>query len=620
MSREAREAYPVKLRRPWQVLALIWVLVAIVGCVVPPSAAPISPPTATPTVEPTSEAVAPTIEPFLPSDKAFGPSCTDGGEAQPQPPEEPSAEEESPWWNDAVFYEIFVRSFYDSDGDGVGDLNGLIEKLDYLNDGDPTTTDDLGVTGIWLMPIMESPSYHGYDVVDYYRVDQEYGTNEDFRRLIAEAHRRGIRVIIDLVLNHTSSKHPWFQSALNDPNSPYRDFYIWSDENPGYKGPWGQRVWHRTPTGYYYGIFWEGMPDLNYNNPAVTAEMEKVIRFWLEDMGVDGFRLDAVKHLIEEGRVQENTPATHEWLRGFYTFYKSINPAALTVGEVWSPTVEVAKYIGDQLDLAFEFDTAQAMLRSARFGDRNYILRAHRLVTERYPPNQFATFLTNHDQPRVMTELRGNVNKAKVAASLLLTGPGVPFLYYGEEIGQVGGKPDENIRTPMQWSDAENAGFTTAVMAWRAPQPNYRDVNVAAQTGDPDSLLSHYRRLIHLRNQHIALREGAWQEVAIPDRRVYAFLRYTRDETLLVLINLSGDAITDYALDLAEGPLQEQAVKAPPIELLSGAWVGIPAVNDQGGFEAYQPLAELAPYGTYVIELAARDTATCAVEKACGAQ
>ena len=603
----------MRFRRIRGALVIAWALLVLVGCAVTPPAPAGSSPPVTPTAEPLEGS-------FLPPGKAISPSCKDGGEARPQPPADEPADGSTSWWNDVVFYEIFVRSFYDSDGDGVGDLNGLIEKLDYLNDGDPTTTDDLGVTGIWLMPIMESPSYHGYDVVDYYRVDREYGTNEDFRRLIAEARRRGIRVIIDLVLNHTSSKHPWFQRAREDPESPYRDFYIWSNEDPGYKGPWGQRVWHRTPTGYYYGVFWAGMPDLNYNNPAVTAEMQKVVRFWLEEMGVDGFRLDAVKHLIEEGRRQENTPATHEWLRGFYAFYKSINPAALTVGEVWSPTVEVVPYIGDQLDLAFEFDTAQAMLRSARFSDRNYVLRAHRLVTSRYPPNQFATFLTNHDQPRVMTELRGNVNKAKTAASLLLTGPGVPFLYYGEEIGQQGDKPDENIRTPMQWTDGENAGFTTAVMAWRAPQPDYREVNVAAQIDDPSSLLSHYRRLIRLRNEHAALRKGAWQEVAISDRRVYAFLRYTATETLLVVINLGGDPVTDYALELKTGPLQRQTIQTPPLELLSGRPVPSPVVNDRGGFEAYQPLPRLDPYQTYVIHLTSRDRPTrCMVEDACGA-
>jgi glycosidase len=556
-------------------LALTLLLLAVAGCTdfsTPPQPLP------TPSVTVKVEASPPTTPtPSLPTSTTTG----------------------FPWWNDTVFYEIFVRSFYDSDSDGIGDLNGLIEKLDYLNDGDPTTTDDLGITGIWLMPISESPSYHGYDVVDYFAVEQDYGTNEDFRRLIDAAHQRGIRVIIDLVLNHTSSRHPWFVSARNDPDSPYRDFYIWSDTHPGFKSPWGGPAWHRAGTGFYYGLFWEGMPDLNYDNPAVTREMRKAIRFWLEDMGADGFRLDAIKHLIEEGRVQENTPATHTWLRGFYSYYKAVNPDAMSVGEVWSPTTEVVKYIGDQLDLAFEFDTAEAMIRSARLEDRHHILRAHRLIAERYPPNQFATFLTNHDQERVLSELRENVEKAKVAASLLLTGPGVPFIYYGEEIGQVGGKPDENIRTPMQWTTEENAGFTTASIAWRAPQRNYRQVNVAAQTADSNSLLSHYRRLMRVRNTHPALRIGDWREVQVEDKRVYAYLRHTDGETMLVLINLSGEPIDHYSLRLDKGPLSTGSAR----EILVGAPVRRPVINPNGGFDAYTPLAVLKPYETYVIRL-----------------
>ncbi|MBU0705392.1 MAG: DUF3459 domain-containing protein [Chloroflexi bacterium] len=550
-----------------------------------------------PSAEPTQPAATET-----PTATAQSPAPTPTTQIKTATPISPPEATTSPfWWNDAVFYEIFVRSFYDSNGDGVGDLNGLIEKLDYLNDGDPTTTDDLGVTGLWLMPISQSPSYHGYDVSDYFTVDDEYGDNEDFCRLMEEAHKRGIRVIVDLVLNHTSSQHPWFQSARDDVDGPYRDFYVWSEEDPGYKSPWGTRAWHRSSSGYYYGLFWEGMPDLNYDNPAVTTEMEKVIRFWLEDMGADGFRLDAVKHLIEEGRTQENTPATHEWLRGFYVFYKGINPDAMSVGEVWSPTVEVVKYIGDQLDLAFEFDTAQAILKSAKFEDRNYILRAHHLSTKRYPPNQFATLLTNHDQERVMSELNEDVNWAKTAASLLLTGPGVPFLYYGEEIGHVGGKPDENIRTLMQWSAGDNAGFTTKPAAWRAPQLNYRKVNVAAQTDDPDSLLNHYRRLIHTRNTHAALRVGDWREVEVEDKRLYAFLRHSpgNGETLLVLINLSDEPITDYSLSLAEGPLSVGSGN----EIFTGVPVSGPAVNGEGGFDGYTPLAELTPYSTYIIRI-----------------
>jgi len=184
----------------------------------------------------------------------------------------------NPWWNDAVFYEIFVRSFNDSNGDGIGDFNGITEKLDYLNDGDPNTTADLGVTGIWLMPIFPSPSYHGYDVTDFYGVNPQYGTMEDFKKLLAEAHKRGIRIIIDMALNHTSDQHPWFKEAKKDVNSKYRDWYIWSETDPNYKGPWNERVWHPSTTGFYYGIFEAFMPDLNYNNPKTPKLRKKWIR------------------------------------------------------------------------------------------------------------------------------------------------------------------------------------------------------------------------------------------------------------------------------------------------------------------------------------------------------
>ena len=299
------------MKRTLLALSLAISLIAA-ACAAPatpqPAVAPSPAPTATvvppPTAAPTPTQPPPTPAPGKPTEpQAVSPAGQDGALVK--------GTGGQPWWNDTTFYEIFVRSFYDSDGDGAGDLNGLIGKLDYLNDGDPTTTSDLGVTGIWLMPIMASPSYHGYDVTDYYQVNPEYGTNEDFKRLIEEAHKRGIRVIIDLVLNHTSAEHPWFIES-QDPNSPKRDWYVWSDEEPQGKG------WHPGKNGgYYYGYFGEHMPDLNYKNPAVTEEMQKVVRFWLEEMGADGFRLDAVKYLYEDGKRIEHTPATHEWLKGF---------------------------------------------------------------------------------------------------------------------------------------------------------------------------------------------------------------------------------------------------------------------------------------------------------------
>ncbi|MEW5940069.1 MAG: alpha-amylase family glycosyl hydrolase [Chloroflexota bacterium] len=447
-------------------------------------------------------------------------------------------EEAAPWWREIVFYEIFVRSFKDSDGDGIGDFNGIVEKLDYLQ--------ELGVGGIWLMPIHPSPSYHGYDVTDYYAVNPDYGTMEDFKRLLEEARKRNIRVIIDLVLNHTSNQHPFFRAAL-DSASPFHDWYIWSDAPQA----WGQ--WHPTqPNGpYYYGFFCECMPDLNYANPEVTAEMEKVVNFWLADVGVDGFRLDAAKHLFEaDGRI-ENVPATHEWFAEFYRGYKSVAPEAYTVGEVYGAGAFLAKTYESQMDQVFNFELASGFLNSANAGVISAVDSAYKFSLNNMPNGNYATFLANHDQNRVMTVLNGNVEKAKVAAALLLTAPGTPFLYYGEEIGMTGAKPDEMIRTPMQWSADANAGFTLGV-PWEPVNPDFAQVNVAAQTDDPASLLAHYRALVRLRNAHPALRTGSATLVPTNHPSVFALLRADENEAILALVNLGGEFVRAYQLDLRE--------------------------------------------------------------------
>jgi glycosidase len=492
-----------------------------------------------------------------------------------------------PWWNDAIFYEVFVRSFYDSDGDGVGDLTGLIEKLDYLNDGDPTTDEDLGVTGLWLMPVTQSPSYHGYDVTDYYSIDDEYGTNADFQRLMEEAHRRGIYVIVDMVLNHTSAQHPWFLEA-QDPESDKRDWYVWS-ETQGLKG------WHETESGYYFGIFWDQMPDLNYANPEVTAAMQDVVRFWLEDMGVDGFRLDAIKHLVEDGNQLENTPATHAWFEDFFTFYKGVAPQAVTVGEVWSPTDEVVAYIGDEVDLAFEFDMADAILKSTFSGRPSNVSLAQQEVVATYPAGQYATFLSNHDQNRTRSRLTSD-QQAKLAATLYLTFPGVPFLYYGEEIGMQGTKPDEHLRRPMQWEP--EGGFSTGT-PWQAYAEDFAERNVAQQRADTTSLLHHYDDLLALRNAHEALRVGAWLPVQADHPSIYGYVRHSDDEILLVLVNLSGRAVDGYSIQLASGPFNggEQ-----PALLMGVGDLYAPPITEQGGFDAYRPVELLPPYASVVIQ------------------
>jgi len=487
------------------------------------------------------------------------------------------------WWRNTVFYEIFVRSYCDSNGDGIGDFNGVTSKLDYLQ--------GLGITGIWLMPINPSPSYHGYDVLDYYAVNSQYGTMDDFKNLLAEAHKRGIRVIIDLVLNHTSSQHPFFVDSNTNPQSPYRDWYIWSGSNLG-------SHWYSGTTGFYYAFFGSDMPDLNYKNQDVTAEMYKVVHYWLKDIGVDGFRIDAVKDLIEEGLKVEDTQSTHAWLRNFYKMYKAENPQAYTVGEVYGASAFAAKvYTGDQMDQIFNFEMADGITGSALGGSNTGINSAITFALEDMPGGEYGTFLTNHDQNRVMSTLSGNVGKAKVAASLLLTLPGTPFIYYGEEIGMQGEKPDEDIRRPMQWSEADNAGFTTGV-PWRAPAANYQQANVADEINDPNSLLSYYRNLILIRAQHPALRTGSISSVTTSNRGVYAVLRVSDKETILIIINLTKNPIKDYTLSFSSASLRDGTYQ---LVSFLGTGMGTSLSISGGVINNSQLLAELSPYNTYII-------------------
>jgi glycosidase len=448
---------------------------------------------------------------------------------------------------------------------------------------------------------MQATSYHGYDVIDYRAIERDYGTNEQFQRLVEEAHARGIAVIVDMVINHTSRDHPWFQDART-PGSGHDDWYIWRTDDPGYEGPWGQDVWHRSGNRYYYAIFWDGMPDLNLQNPDVTAEIQDIGRFWLRDMDVDGFRLDAAKHLIEDRQIQENTEETHAWLRAYRAYLHGVDPDVLIVGEIWSPTYQVANYVGDQLDLAFEFDLAEAMIASADYGNRNSVERAMRSVLDQYPEGQYAPFLTNHDQNRVMSQLGGDLGKAKVAASMLLTAPGVPFIYYGEELGMVGEKPDERIRTPMQWDSTEDtAGFTSAERPWQPLAFGYEERNVVDESAYPDSLLNHYRALIHLRNDYPPLAVGDYAVVDCDQQEVYSFLRYTGDEAIVVIINLSTEAIDDYRLSLDSGSLGESR----EVEVLFGSGdVSAPEVNAAGGFDSYTPVSILPPQSTLIVRFA----------------
>ena len=506
--------------------------------------------------------------------------------AQPSPfPATESAPraESAHWWNDAVFYEIFVRSYQDSDGDGIGDFNGLAQRLDYLQ--------QLGVNAIWLMPIFPSPSYHGYDVLNYYGVNPEYGDMEDFKNFLNEAHERDIRVIVDFVVNHTSSQHPFFVNANSGPAAEFRDWYVWSD-TPGDR-------WHEGNDGYYYGYFGSGMPDLNYRNPDVTDQMYAVTSYWLEDVGVDGFRIDAAKHLIEEGKHLENTEATHEWYRDFYTFYKSEEPEAYVIGEVFGAGGFIASTYTEQMDQIFNFELASGFLNSVAGESNTGVNSAWNFTLEDIQNGEYGTFLANHDQNRVMSVLNGNVEKAKLAAVMLLTSPGTPFIYYGEEIGMQGKKPDEDIRLPMQWSAEVNAGFTSG-NPWRAPDSNYTEVNVAQQETDRDSLLSFYQMLTGLRGEQVVLRTGALTLLETENPGVYAMLRSKDDEAILVLINLKGTPVSDYELSLEDSLLPDGELR--PEALLSTPQAA-PLTISGGKFSGYKPVAELEAYQAYIFQI-----------------
>ncbi|MFL5618059.1 MAG: alpha-amylase family glycosyl hydrolase [Gemmatimonadaceae bacterium] len=506
------------------------------------------------------------------------------------------------WRQGGVCYEIFVRSFFDSDGDGIGDLDGLTQKLDYVNDGNPRSTRSLGAKCIWLMPIDASPSYHGYDVKNYYRVNPEYGTAADFKRLVAAAHRRGIRVLVDLVLNHASSEHPYFKEAIHDPASPHRSWFRFAPSAPAERGPWGQQVWHKSPERdeYYYGIFTSEMPDLNYATPAVRAEAARVAGFWLTEMGVDGFRLDAVPYLVEENGAVANTAGTHAVLRDFAASVRRTAPGAFTVGEVWDSIGTMLPYYPDQLDAYFAFELSDALLDAVRHSTAQALLAKYARMQRAMPANRWSPFQRNHDQTRTVTALGGDLRAARLSAELLLTLPGLPFVYYGEELGMTGDKPDERLRTPMHWTTGRAAGFTTGA-AWEPLQPDSATANVAVQNADRESLLSHYRRLIHLRASNRALAAGDFLPLESSDPGVAAFLRRDGSRAVLVVANLATTPRS--GVTISSGDRALGSARYATRDLLDGAATAALDVVTGGALHAYAPLPTLDARRTYVIEL-----------------
>ncbi len=488
--------------------------------------------------------------------------------------------EDIPWWKRGVIYQVAVPSYMDSDGDGYGDLRGLLKSLDHLNDGTPRS---LGVDAVWLTPVFDSPWVDfGYDVRDYYAVHPRLGDLKSFDELVRECHRRGVRVILDMVLNHTSEEHPWFLESRSSMDNPKRQWYIWKDGRAPGRPPnrWRAVVegsawkWDGRTGQYYYHAFLPQQPDLNWRNPEVQEEMFRVCRYWL-DRGADGFRLDLINYLFEDELLRDNPrkpgirpydwqvhlydrsrPECLEVVRELRRLLDSY-PGRMMMGEVYTDRPEEAVALlgdgSDALHLSFYLDFALRRWKASGFRESVEWLES------RIPPGAWPCYyLSNHDLVRHYTRLgrRDAEARARVAAAMLLTLRGTPILYYGEEIGMpqvriprrlirdpIGRRfwplpvGRDGARTPMQWSAGRNAGFTEGE-PWLPVHPSFRWKNVEAQDGDPRSLLNWYRRLLWLRRRHPALHLGDYRGLRAAEQ-VFSYLRESGEERVAVFLNFS---------------------------------------------------------------------------------
>jgi glycosidase len=454
-----------------------------------------------------------------------------------------------------IIYEIFVRSFCDSNHDGIGDLNGITDHLDYLNSGsraleDPNT---LGVDAIWLTPIFASPSYHGYDATDFKKINPVYGNDQDFARLVREAHRRGIKVFLDLAVNHASTSGEWFREGTENPRSPLRDYFVWRNEDPRWGG-FGR--WWPFRSEFYFSSFSQHMADLNWENPAVVRQIHEVFHFWSRK-GVDGYRLDAARYYVEGPNGESDTRRTHEVLRTLVHDIKGRFPDSLFLGEIWADAGTISTYLntGDQLDSAFNFPAASGLLRSLKNGHgKDFIDALQDSMQKVVSPWRLAPFSTNHDMVRIATEVDQDLAKLKLAATVILTLPGQPTIYYGEEIGLAnslsGRSPgDLGKRTPMQWDDGANHGFTDSPEGpWQPFSTESLRQNVANQINRAPSLLHYYQRLIRLRKETPGLVWGGIRILNSPDSRLGIYLRTAppsagANDFELVVLNFSDDTI-----------------------------------------------------------------------------
>lgn len=447
-------------------------------------------------------------------------------------------------------YEVFVRSFYDGDGDGVGDLKGLTKKLDYIQE-------DLGADALWLMPIMPSPTYHKYDVTDYFTIDPSYGTLADFDALTAALKNRDMKINIDLVLNHTSTQHPWFLSAVkslsHEPcgqsicpyadlcptHNPYVTYYNFTKEPVG-KGYYSLGM----PNGWFYeAVFWDQMPDLNLECPELRADILKITKFWI-DHGVTGFRLDAVLHFYREDTAQN--VAFLKWLN---TEVKAYSPSAYIVGEAWADTTTVTRYYDSGIDSLFHFDLSGPtgmLVATLRSGDGKSFISAvadyHKTIQSANPAAIDAIFLSNHDQARSAGFLMADPVKQKLAANLYLLLPGNSFIYYGEELGQFGSGKDENKRLPMIWSMTDATGITSPIGNSEPVTPV--DQGAEEQLKDQSSLLIHYQKILKFKKQHPALARGTMTPLEFTNTKISGYTTEYNGAKLYILHNLTPDPQT----------------------------------------------------------------------------
>lgn len=524
-----------------------------------------------------------------------------------------------PWWEDAVFYQIWPRSFYDTTSDGHGDFNGMTAKLPYLT--------ELGIDAIWLTPMFEAPSYHGYDFTEFYQVESDYGSMADFEHFVQQADAKGIKVILDLVINHISREHEWFRLSAEGV-APYRDYFIWRKALPAKGEGWGhawdtndlpEAVWHfdERRGEYYYAAFGATQPDLNLKHPDVIAEMKKMAKFWL-DKGVAGFRLDAVRFVIENGPdAQADVAETIDYWRDFNAFVKSVKPDAYLVGEAWVDIPVAAKYWGDGkgLDQGFDFEVGYKIIgqlqqdagNAAQFGTisgtQNTSLHPLQENLQRRqdaaaPLAFFTPFLTNHDQERLPFQLSGDrqqvLQKAKLAAAMLFSSPGTKYIYYGEEIGltQAHSGHDVYKRAPMLWANGAQGGFTDAPLSWVEQQqlftvqladwwPAFLQQQLAQggntvieQQAQPDSLWRLYQFLIAQHKQRPELKLAGSYQVTEPVPGI-----------LLIARELKGSK-THFVLNLTE---QSQDIKSLLSPALQASW----AFDLQGSTLAAQGLVVL---------------------------